>query len=114
MVDDQRRHIIAIEPREVDLIGNGGLTGSLGDQDAAALQAGQTGNGAGWVARLAEGSTGPIGEVAGTETRIVDEAAGIGFRSSGAEARSEEHTSELQSRENLVCRHLLEKKHHRK
>src|SRR5690606_40383527 len=28
---------------------------------------------------------------------------------SGAE-RSEEHTSELQSRENLVCRHLLEKK----
>src|SRR5690606_41486026 len=29
---------------------------------------------------------------------------GIGFR------RSEEHTSELQSRENLVCRLLLEKK----
>src|SRR5690606_41668886 len=28
----------------------------------------------------------------------------------GAEARSEEHTSELQSRENLVCRLLLEKK----
>src|SRR5690606_25186654 len=26
------------------------------------------------------------------------------------EIRSEEHTSELQSRENLVCRHLLEKK----
>src|SRR5690606_40527087 len=26
-------------------------------------------------------------------------------------ARSEEHTSELQSRENLVCRLLLEKKH---
>src|SRR5690606_40885779 len=31
----------------------------------------------------------------------------------GAEAaRSEEHTSELQSRENLVCRLLLEKKKH--
>src|SRR5690606_8872287 len=30
------------------------------------------------------------------------------------EVRSEEHTSELQSRENLVCRHLLEKtKEHR-
>src|SRR5690606_41584372 len=29
-----------------------------------------------------------------------------------AEARSEEHTSELQSRENLVCRLLLEKKKH--
>src|SRR5690606_41392192 len=27
--------------------------------------------------------------------------------------RSEEHTSELQSRENLVCRLLLEKKNHR-
>src|SRR6266700_2864063 len=28
-------------------------------------------------------------------------------------ARSEEHTSELQSRENLVCRLLLEKKKHK-
>src|SRR5690606_41892616 len=28
-------------------------------------------------------------------------------------ARSEEHTSELQSRENLVCRRLLAKKKHR-
>src|SRR5690606_41159206 len=26
------------------------------------------------------------------------------------DSRSEEHTSELQSRENIVCRHLLEKK----
>src|SRR2546430_11201190 len=31
-------------------------------------------------------------------------------RASGA--RSEEHTSELQSQSNLVCRLLLEKKHH--
>src|SRR5207302_2677305 len=31
-----------------------------------------------------------------------------------SDARSEEHTSELQSRENLVCRLLLEKKNHRK
>src|SRR5690606_40160270 len=30
------------------------------------------------------------------------------------EARSEEHTSELQSRENLVCRLLLEKKKNRR
>src|SRR5690606_40765714 len=30
----------------------------------------------------------------------------------GAKKRSEEHTSELQSRENLVCRLLLEKKNH--
>src|SRR5690606_39700482 len=28
----------------------------------------------------------------------------------GASRRSEEHTSELQSRENIICRHLLEKK----
>src|SRR5579883_2084923 len=31
----------------------------------------------------------------------------------GADRRSEEHTSELQSRENLVCRLLREKKNHR-
>src|SRR5690606_41084718 len=31
----------------------------------------------------------------------------------GKEIRSEEHTSELQSRENLVCRLLLEKKKER-
>src|SRR5690606_40943660 len=31
-----------------------------------------------------------------------------------AEIRSEEHTSELQSRENLVCRLLLEKKKNKK
>src|SRR5436309_9261202 len=30
--------------------------------------------------------------------------------SAGSSSRSEEHTSELQSRENLVCRLLLEKK----
>src|SRR5690606_40819611 len=37
---------------------------------------------------------------------------GLTYRlvSGGFENRSEEHTSELQSRENLVCRLLLEKK----
>src|SRR5690606_40087754 len=34
----------------------------------------------------------------------------IGALSGGNVQRSEEHTSELQSRENLVCRLLLEKK----
>src|SRR2546430_9314368 len=33
-----------------------------------------------------------------------------GRRSTGTTARSEEHTSELQSQSNLVCRLLLEKK----
>src|SRR5690606_41494829 len=32
------------------------------------------------------------------------------YRTSDFQVRSEEHTSELQSRENLVCRLLLEKK----
>src|SRR5207302_2275709 len=35
-------------------------------------------------------------------------------RAGSAPARSEEHTSELQSRENLVCRLLLEKKKKKK
>src|SRR5207302_9038003 len=34
----------------------------------------------------------------------------IAFDLTAADLRSEEHTSELQSRENLVCRLLLEKK----
>src|SRR5207302_11280590 len=36
------------------------------------------------------------------------------FHRRGGLARSEEHTSELQSRENLVCRLLLEKKKKKK
>src|SRR5690606_39826053 len=41
------------------------------------------------------------------EQRPGDERGGV---SGGARVRSEEHTSELQSREKLVCRLLLEKK----
>src|SRR2546430_10330957 len=37
--------------------------------------------------------------------------AGTGRRAAGAAPRSEEHTSELQSQSNLVCRLLLENKH---
>src|SRR5262249_62034431 len=37
---------------------------------------------------------------------------GVGGRSVGPLVRSEEHTSELQSLTNLVCRLLLEKKKH--
>src|SRR6266511_5904788 len=39
-----------------------------------------------------------------------DEVEWAGVRRQGPAARSEEHTSELQSRENIVCRLLLEKK----
>src|SRR2546430_6249585 len=38
--------------------------------------------------------------------------ASLGRRYSRISARSEEHTSELQSQSNLVCRLLLEKKKH--
>src|SRR5690606_41918529 len=41
----------------------------------------------------------------------LDDGAGLG---GGLHERSEEHTSELQSRENLVCRLLLEKKKKKK
>src|SRR5690606_4723320 len=49
-----------------------------------------------------------------TPTLIAQTAAGLDYLSGGRAVlglgRSEEHTSELQSRENLVCRLLLEKK----
>src|SRR2546421_2768179 len=48
---------------------------------------------------------------AGTRTRSVPTCATEGrARACGASGRSEEHTSELQSRSDLVCRLLLEKK----
>src|SRR2546430_6585109 len=40
----------------------------------------------------------------------VHEQHGEGVAGTGADLRSEEHTSELQSQSNLVCRLLLEKK----
>src|SRR5690606_41515035 len=47
--------------------------------------------------------------------RLHDEAHGLRQNDQPQDLeRSEEHTSELQSRENLVCRHLLEKKNRRK
>src|SRR5690606_41743341 len=50
-----------------------------------------------------------VSGLAGDVAAVLQEA---GFTSVGAAdyTRSEEHTSELQSRENLVCRLLLEKK----
>src|SRR5690606_32318634 len=47
--------------------------------------------------------------IPGDQFQLVDVPTIIAFQL-GAEKRSEEHTSELQSRENLVCRLLLEKK----
>src|SRR5690606_41163848 len=47
-----------------------------------------------------------VGAFEGAQQRHGNDGGGDG----GREGRSEEHTSELQSRENLVCRLLLEKK----
>src|SRR5436309_10784296 len=46
----------------------------------------------------------------GPGDRVIEIGAGLGSLTLALDARSEEHTSELQSRENLVCRLLLEKK----
>src|SRR3712207_8352988 len=44
--------------------------------------------------------------------RLADDVEELGFVESRPKQRSEEHTSELQSRQYLVCRLLLEKKKH--
>src|SRR3712207_7539277 len=59
----------------------------------------------------------PVGAPLGLEDRLVgpaghgDRIAGQAVAAEGGQ-RSEEHTSELQSRQYLVCRLLLEKKKH--
>src|SRR5688572_33363709 len=58
----------------------------------------------------------PISVVAGAVLRLDDERDALrrGVHDDGEhEVRSEEHTSELQSQSNLVCRLLLEKKKYR-
>src|SRR5690606_41735914 len=55
-----------------------------------------------------------VGDVDAEELRtglcVAGQFTGRDVEGTGGEGRSEEHTSELQSRENLVCRLLLEKK----
>src|SRR5256885_13109538 len=46
----------------------------------------------------------------GSEVRVISRDTGVGLTPEVAARRSEEHTSELQSPCNLVCRLLLEKK----
>src|SRR5690606_41292156 len=53
----------------------------------------------------ASGLAGGLGRGVGRSDRVARPSGGA-----GVDCRSEEHTSELQSRENLVCRLLLEKK----
>ena len=69
-----------------------------------------------WMAPFMPGKAQELWEMLGQPGRVVDqhwpgspEASTWRQLENGA-ARSEEHTSELQSRRNLVCRLLLEKK----
>src|SRR5690606_41934040 len=68
------------------------------------------------LARQVQHVLGPRRRIGGFRRRGAGQAAaaqqrgGLGLRQKAGGGRSEEHTSELQSRENLVCRLLLEKK----
>src|SRR5690606_41316939 len=55
-------------------------------------------------------AAGQLDEAPGLEPGQQQVAIAFGDHALGVVVRSEEHTSELQSRENLVCRLLLEKK----
>src|SRR3712207_7350278 len=57
-----------------------------------------------------EGGFAPDLESNGAALALIAEAVGRSGYSLGDQIRSEEHTSELQSRQYLVCRLLLEKK----
>src|SRR5688572_31977090 len=59
---------------------------------------------AGRAARTAAAGRALVRDAAGGDRRTCQR------RGPGADSRSEEHTSELQSQSNLVCRLLLEKK----
>src|SRR5215475_11272057 len=60
--------------------------------------------------RVGSASASPSGLTSSKPTTSSASGRGPGLALSSAGQRSEEHTSELQSRENLVCRLLLEKK----
>src|ERR1035437_10789582 len=69
----------------------------------------------GWMALQMEGrmgtcEAGPLGSGTSSSRRDIS-SSGTSMRRSMRLGRSEEHTSELQSRQYLVCRLLLEKKY---
>src|SRR5690606_40830308 len=80
---------------------------------AASILLKQEDKGMAWLAadrsvQAAHASQSPL--MVGSSSRIITHALMDGGHHRTATDRSEEHTSELQSRENLVCRLLLEKK----
>src|SRR3712207_7705475 len=60
--------------------------------------------------RLTDTGTALVGRAIEVHARVVHETLTSKFSAAEQAARSEEHTSELQSRQYLVCRLLLEKK----
>src|SRR3712207_7076172 len=75
------------------------------------FRSGFTGDGQHDLAALARGDSGrararPVSGAPAADPPVVS----VGTERRGRAARSEEHTSELQSRQYLVCRLLLEKK----
>src|SRR2546429_7212931 len=63
-----------------------------------------------WLATVARAELGGLGDRQRGRLHLVNVARGVGAERRRARHRSEEHTSELQSRLHLVCRLLLEKK----
>src|SRR5690349_23748737 len=85
---------------------------SVGASACTQRMSGQFDNWLNWKFAMTESSPTPLKPCAGVpplnSTQMSD--AGIPTIGDPSEARSEEHTSELQSRRDLVCRLLLEKK----
>src|SRR3712207_7188179 len=79
---------------------------TLSLHDALPIWCGTAGCAAGWTARPAAQTPAPEASPGGGPVPVVVPT----VTPPGATRRSEEHTSELQSRQYLVCRLLLEKK----
>src|SRR5690606_24291845 len=109
-------YVVALAAYAVDLgFGRRRAAAAAEEAEAKAEAKAKVPAGAGARADTAESAAGTSGETAGEDedgrTRIDWVRLAVLMTALGwAAHRSEEHTSELQSRENLVCRLLLEKK----
>src|SRR5690606_33215040 len=97
-----------LEKRLLRQIERGGSLAAQADRDLDAVVALFDAAGR-YVDRLPKASVGGFAEYLTSQHIAGDSLAPVAARGGGV-SRSEEHTSELQSRENLVCRLLLEKK----
>src|SRR5260370_39074706 len=96
----------------------GTVSGAWATASGGALAAGNVGGGTGMIGREFKGGTAAASRVVGTGGQRYTVGALVQanygeralLRVDGVPVRSEEHTSELQSHLNIVCRLLLEKK----